>query len=307
LALRGTLTHRKVRRLASLLDISACFALGVVESLWHVTAEQAPTGAIGRLTNEDIAMEMFYDGDPGAMVDALLAAGLLEADPVHRLIIHDWHIHSDDATDNKLSRGGERYANGQPTRMRRLSDPERQRLKAKYPEAHEKNGNANHAVRTESQEKPLPAPEPAPAPEPEPVLKKKSIKTERVSTADAADPALFQLTPPTKSRTPTEYATFWNKVRGTLPAVELPLSHARADKLRSRIREGLTPARFKAVLDKIHKSPFCMGENDRRWKANFDFLIRNQENVGNILNGNYDRAAPPKPVHVLLTDAEETQ
>jgi len=255
-------------------------------------------------------MEMFYDGDPAAMVEALLAAGLLEPDPTHRLIIHDWHIHSDDATDNKLSRGGERYANGEPTRMRRLSDPERQRLKAKYPEAHEKNG---HAVRTESPDKPLPAPapdpEPAPEPEPEPepVLRKKHSKTERVSTAGAADPALFQLTPPTKNRTPTEYAAFWNKVRGALPAVELPLSPARADKLRSRISEGLTPARFKAVLDKIHKSPFCMGDNDRRWKANFDFLIRNQENVGNILNGNYDQASKPKPVHVLLTDVEGTR
>jgi hypothetical protein len=54
MALRGTLTHRKIRTLTRILGISPCFALGIVEALWHVTAEQAPAGNIGRMSDADI-------------------------------------------------------------------------------------------------------------------------------------------------------------------------------------------------------------------------------------------------------------
>jgi hypothetical protein len=84
------------------------------------------------MADTDIAMEMFYDGPPSEMVAALVSAGLLEANAEHRLIVHDWHIHSDDATDNKLTRGGLLYANGKAPRMRRLSKEERERFASKH-------------------------------------------------------------------------------------------------------------------------------------------------------------------------------
>jgi hypothetical protein len=148
MALRGTLTHRKIRRLAMLLHISPCFALGVVESLWHVTAEQTPAGDIGKMADEDIAMEMFYDGDASALVEALISANLLERSVTHRLIVHDWHAHSDDATDNKLARSGIRYANGESPRMKRLSKQERAKAEERFDQTSPRNGN--HNVSTES-------------------------------------------------------------------------------------------------------------------------------------------------------------
>ena len=150
------------------MGISPCYALGIQEALWHVTAEQAPNGAIGRMTNQDIAMEMFYDGNPEVLIQALLDADLLDNSDEHRLIVHDWHIHSDDATDNKLARSGQTYANGKVPRMRRLSRLERAHVTAQYAAPCE-------SVRTESHEKPLPVPEPVP----EPVPVKKEQKPSR--------------------------------------------------------------------------------------------------------------------------------
>lgn len=45
MALRGTLTHRKTRRLARLLEVDGPTALGILEALWHVTAEGLQTKA----------------------------------------------------------------------------------------------------------------------------------------------------------------------------------------------------------------------------------------------------------------------
>lgn len=112
MAIRGTLTHRKTRRLAKLMNIAQPFALGLMEALWHVTAEQAPTGAIGRLSNKDIADEMFWDEDPDVLIQAFIDAGLIDKHPQFRLIIHDWQSHADQATKRKLARHGKTFADG---------------------------------------------------------------------------------------------------------------------------------------------------------------------------------------------------
>ncbi len=132
MALRGTLTHRKTRRLAKALGIPVPCALGVLEALWHVTGEQAKDGGIGRMSNADLAEEMFWDDDADALVEALTVSGWLEKNKASRLYIHDWHVHSDDATDSFLARSGTKYANGNIPRMKRLSEAERANLCAKW-------------------------------------------------------------------------------------------------------------------------------------------------------------------------------
>ena len=180
MALRGALTHRKTRRLAQLLNTDPCYALGIVESLWHVTGEQAHNGAIGRMSNADIAMEMFYSGDADRLIEALLTAVFLEAHPEHRLIVHDWHIHSDDATDNKLSRSGLLYANGAKPRMRRLSKTERAHAEAHY-------SSPCDSVRTDAHDcaLPVPVPEPVPVPVPVPVIEETSSPIAPSSQSDS--------------------------------------------------------------------------------------------------------------------------
>lgn len=178
MALRGTLTHRKTRRLAKLLKLPLPCALGIMEALWHVTAEQTPDGAIGRLSNQDIADEMFWDGDADMMVEALVGAGLIDESADHRLIVHDWPDHADDATHMRMARSLKRFADGSIPNMRRFSAAERDRLSAQYAHTERTGGDDDagraHAVRTpctqDAQECALPEPVPEPEPEPEPVI-----------------------------------------------------------------------------------------------------------------------------------------
>ena len=169
MALRGTLTHRKTRKLATLLDIEVPCALGMVEALWHVTAEQAPAGNIGKLSNQDIAMEMFYTKDANSLIEAFVEAGWIDANDTHRLVTHDWSVFADDATDLRVARNhGGHYADGKPARMKRLSKQERAEIVA-----HNEQQNASVPRRaTKGPEKTLPVsvsgPEPVSEPEPAP-------------------------------------------------------------------------------------------------------------------------------------------
>ena len=128
MALRGTLTHWKTILLAHELKIDPAFAMGVLEALWHVTAKDTPTGCIGHLSNHGIAMRMFSTIDPDVLIETLIKSGHLDKHPEHRLIVHDWSEHSDDAVDNRLARHGLYYADGRQPRMRRMRKEERERV-----------------------------------------------------------------------------------------------------------------------------------------------------------------------------------
>lgn len=107
MALRGTLTHWKTRLLAHELSITAAHALGLLEALWHTTAEDAPSGNIGRLSNSAIAMQMFTDINPDRLIAAFIASRHLDEDEQHRLIVHDWDKHADYNTKRKVARRNE--------------------------------------------------------------------------------------------------------------------------------------------------------------------------------------------------------
>jgi len=132
LALRGVLTHRKTRRLARELNISQSFALGVLEALWHVTAEHQLDGGVGRMSDRDIADEMFYEGDPQELIRALVDSGWLEMVPECRLYVHDWHEHADEQVQGKLVRWTKLFARGAPPRIRRLPQKARETVVERY-------------------------------------------------------------------------------------------------------------------------------------------------------------------------------
>lgn len=153
---REAVGSTKMKKLCKLLGVKVYVAIGIMESIWHLTAREAPAGDIGKLTNEDIALSLDYEGDPDALVDALVDAHWLDRSEIHRLIIHDWHQHSDDAVDMRLARAITLYANGTQPRMTRLSVAEKALLCARYAQV----------VRTVSA-----PPVPVPVPVPEPVIK----------------------------------------------------------------------------------------------------------------------------------------
>ena len=92
---RGTPDHPKTRLLAAKLKLKRFQAVGVLESIWHFTAQYAKRGDIGKWSDEEIASAIEWDGDPSELIAALVAARLLDEDPTHRLLVHDWETHAD--------------------------------------------------------------------------------------------------------------------------------------------------------------------------------------------------------------------
>jgi hypothetical protein len=134
-AMHGTLTHRKTRRLAAKLHIDLSHALGIIEAMLHVAAGQLPypDGGIGRMSNQDIADEMFVRRiNAEKLINAMLFAGQLEPNENCRLYIHDFHEHCWDSIDVHLARNVVLYANGRRPRMTKLRKEEREPLEALY-------------------------------------------------------------------------------------------------------------------------------------------------------------------------------
>lgn len=133
---RQALDHTKMDLLMRKLKIRRFMAVGILESLWHLTAREAPRGDIGRLSDERIAIGIDWGGDAHRLVSALIDAGWIDqigddppagqrrsvtpidASPIvndadrcqsaghQRLLIHDWPDHCDEAVKKYLKRNG---------------------------------------------------------------------------------------------------------------------------------------------------------------------------------------------------------
>lgn len=132
---RETLNHTKMARLCRRLNIDQWQAVGLLEMLWMMGAQQAPRGDIGRFSDEEIAIGVGYRGNETEMVDALVASGWIDRFPdskypwltsAMRLVLHDWHEHCDDPVHMKLARGRQVFANGAKPRVSRLPKADRE-------------------------------------------------------------------------------------------------------------------------------------------------------------------------------------
>ena len=107
---RGSLNHPKTLALAEYFHRPRRDIIGLLEMLFHFTAEYAPRGDVGRYSDKRIAAAVDWQADARHLVDGLLACGWLEADGVHRLVIHDWDDHQDRVTRRRLERQGQTTA-----------------------------------------------------------------------------------------------------------------------------------------------------------------------------------------------------
>jgi len=227
---RGTPRHPKTRALARTLGVPLSHAVGILEMLWHFTAEYAPRGDIGRFADIDIAEEVAWEAEAEKLIDALVECGWLERDERHRLIVHDWAEHADDAVHMRLARAHELFADGRRPKLGRLARDERERILAHYERmagdkdtagkrttsarqaAAERTPNASRApaVRTESA---LPKPRPRPEPRPEPVCVADSVGGESTGSPTPCNP------PPPNSSEPDgwDLEAGWEEFRREYP------------------------------------------------------------------------------------------
>lgn len=102
----GAKDHIKVKRLKRALGIPLYQAVGILETLYQVCASSADDGGIGRYCDEDIALELEWEGEPSKLIQALLASGLMDECQTNRLMVHDWLDHAPDFIKDRLRKRG---------------------------------------------------------------------------------------------------------------------------------------------------------------------------------------------------------
>ena len=94
---RGTPSHPKTLALAAALELPQWGAVGLLEMLWHFAAQYARRGDVGRHGDGAIAAALGWTQDPARLVQVLVETGWLDGCSCHRLRIHDWPEHADQA------------------------------------------------------------------------------------------------------------------------------------------------------------------------------------------------------------------
>lgn len=89
----NTTDHPKFMRLKRRLKLTKWEATGLLETLWNMTAKNAPRGNIGKFDNEEIAAFLEWDGDEHELIDVLIKSGWIDECEDNRLVVHDWPDH----------------------------------------------------------------------------------------------------------------------------------------------------------------------------------------------------------------------
>lgn len=106
---KDTISKHKFRVLKRRLAKPAYVVVGVLELLWLTTQISAVEGDIGRLSNEEIAAALEWEGDADQLVSTLVESGWLDADPEFRLIVHGWSEHVPNYLTNAFKKHGKRF------------------------------------------------------------------------------------------------------------------------------------------------------------------------------------------------------
>lgn len=78
----------------------------------------------------------------------------------------------------------------------------------------------------------------------------------------------------------------YNSICDRLPRVER-LTKSRRRHICARLEER-SEEDIKVAFSKINESDFACGNNDRGWHADFDWLMKNSDNISKVLEGKYD-------------------
>jgi len=94
---RGTPRHPKMYALAEALTIPLPYAVGIMEMLWHHAAQHTPRGDIGSIPDQAIKESCCFARKPAVLIDALTRARWIHRHEDHRLYLHDWPDHCEQA------------------------------------------------------------------------------------------------------------------------------------------------------------------------------------------------------------------
>jgi len=92
-----------------------------------------------------------------------------------------------------------------------------------------------------------------------------------------------------KPKVETEVVELWNST-GFLPKIQT-MTAARKAALGKRLKESFFVENWKTAILAMEHSPFLLGQNDRGWKADFDWFLK-PGTVTKIMEGKYSTAKP---------------
>ncbi len=99
--------------------------------------------------------------------------------------------------------------------------------------------------------------------------------------------------PPTDNHEVSEAVESWNRLAKEIGLAEVQrITPKRRASCRARLRECGGMKGWLAALGKIRDSPFLRGRNDRGWRADFDFVIR-EGSFTKIMEGGHDAKQKP--------------
>ncbi len=99
-----------------------------------------------------------------------------------------------------------------------------------------------------------------------------------------------ETSPPNKNSEIDSVVSLWNGFAEQVGLKRVQrLTPKRRTLVAARLREAGGVAGFIATFDQIRGSPFLLGDNDRGWKADFDFVVK-QSNFTKIMEGGYEPA-----------------
>ncbi|MDR2426450.1 MAG: replication protein [Endomicrobium sp.] len=104
---------------------------------------------------------------------------------------------------------------------------------------------------------------------------------------------------------PKDFFTKWNEFAkiNNLSSVS-KLTTSRKDKLSARLKEK--EFNFDNILTAIVKQPFLLGQNNRKWKVDFDWIIKNDNNYTKILEEKYLNSTTEISSGAKETESTET-
>ncbi len=98
------------------------------------------------------------------------------------------------------------------------------------------------------------------------------------SKEDADEPRLL----------PDHVLEAWNDMAGRCGLPKARMNDTRRKRLKSMIRQHMTTD-FTEAIGCVERNPWMHGENDRGWRADFDFFLQ-AKSFAKLIEGSYDRA-----------------
>lgn len=241
----------KFKRLCRRLQISPVVAAGTLELLWIATARDAPPGDIGRFTNEDIAIQVHWEGDADELVGALVDTGWLDTHQKYRLVVHDWHEHAPRYVHAWMKSKGltfASYSSIEPTIDAPIGKPVEPPIEA----------TVEGCI-------------------PNLTLPNQTIPKEEGGESDKSDP------PADKVSVGEVVLEEWNRQMGQT----CRWTKKRQVAFRERWKNQSWRTSWLEAVGRAAASRFCRGENDRGWLADFEWFLK-PDTVTKLLEGKYD-------------------